>query len=186
MPSVRIDNDAVLAAAGALVDRGGIHALSLSRVAEALRVRPSALYTYVQNVDHLHHTLAVHATSTLTARLRTAAIGVAGEGAVRAMADAYRLFALECPGQFAAMLSPPPADDDADLAVATADLNAVLCLGLRGMGFTDDAADDAAASFRATLHGFVTLEAGRAEHLDGATFPMVIEILVQGLRASAA
>ncbi len=185
MPTIRIDNDAVLGAACVLVDGGGIHALSLSKVAAALSVRPSALYTYVDNVDHLHHVLAVRATTTLADRLRSAAIGVSGEAAVRAMADAYRAFAVECPGQFAAMLSPPPAGDADDLAEATEGLNAVLCLGLRGMGFDDDAAPEAAASFRATLHGFVTLEAGRAHHVDAGAFPGVVEVLVHGLRASA-
>ena len=180
MARAKIDLDTVLAAACDLIDHGGLDNLTLSNVAEALGVRPSALYTHVDGAGHLHHVVAVHATAGLAAHVRNAAVGVAGEDAIRSIALAYREFALRHPGQYAALVAPPMADGDA-LADASASLNEVLALALRSLGMVDGAATRAATSLRSTLHGFVALEAIDAHDVDGEHFEYVVALMVRGL-----
>lgn len=180
MAQARIDLDAVLAAACHLIDHEGIDELTLSNVAEALGVRPSALYTHIDGAGHLHHVVAIRATEGLTAHIRNAAVGVAGADAVRAIAIAYRDFAHRHPGQYAALVAPPSADGD-DLADASASLNEVLALALRSLGTVDDGANRSATSLRSTLHGFVALEAIEAHVVDGDHFDHLVTVLIRGL-----
>lgn len=180
MARARIDINAVLTAACELIDHGGLDSLTLSNVAEVLGVRPSALYTHVDSAGHLHHVVAVHATVGLVTHVRNAAVGVAGEDAVRSIAIAYRDFALRHPGQYAALVAPPSADGEA-LAEASASLNEVLALALRSLGMVDGDASQAATSLRSTLHGFVALEAIDAHDVDADHFDHVITLMVRGL-----
>ena len=89
-----------------LIDREGFEALSLSAVAEVLRVRPSALYGHVGGLDQLRDRIAVTATNHLTSAVGAAAMGVAGSNALDAIGHAYRGFAHGHPGQYSAILRP--------------------------------------------------------------------------------
>lgn len=180
MPRTRIDLDAVVTAAVALVDRAGMDALTLSNVAEELEVRPSALYTHVESVRHLHYVVAVQATSNLTATVRTAALGVSGDRALRSVAAAYREFATEHPGQYAATLA-PPATEDEELEAAGRELLEVLTLVLRGLGLAGGEAAGAALSMRSMLHGFLALQAYGGAARDAEHFDQIVGVLVQGL-----
>ena len=158
MPPVRrLSTGRVAVEAVAIVDQQGYDTLSVSGVAEALDVAPSALYTYCDGVAGLRNLVAVQATRNLTREVRDAATGAAGETALDAMADAYRSFAARFPGQFAATLSPPRRDDH-DLAEADADLLDVFVLVYGAMGFDADRSRSAARSTRSAIHGFLALE----------------------------
>ncbi len=184
MARTRIDNAGVIEAACSLADAGGLDALTLSAVAEVLGVRPSALYTYVDGAGHLHHVVAIQATHNLTDHVRRAAIGVAGENAVRAMAEAYRQFARSHPGQYAALVAPPDAVDD-QLRVASQSLQDLLVTVLAGLGLDDDIARQAATSMRSMLHGFVALETVAAHEVDADHFESVVTAMVLGLGITA-
>lgn len=165
MPRTRIDLNSVITAAIDLIDTAGLEALTLSNVAEALEVRPSALYTHVDGAGHLHYVVAVAATDNLTSTIRNAAIGVAGRDAVVAVAQAYREFARQNPGQYAATLSPPTADD-ARLDEACDNLLEVLVMVFQSLGLSEQQAANAAMSMRSMLHGFLALQSTitRTEH----------------------
>ena len=181
MPRSRIDLDAVIAAAVALIDAGGMEALTLSNVAEVLEVRPSALYTHVDGTRHLHYVVAVAATDNLTSTVRDAAVGVAGRDAVTSVAHAYHGFAMQHPGQYAATVA-PPTGDDRELARASDDLLAVLSAVLRGLGIDGPRSTAAAVSMRSSLHGFLALGPvdGRPDD-DGGHFELLLEMLIAGL-----
>ena len=179
MPRTRIDLDSVIAAAIELVDTDGLTSLTLSNVAHALDVRPSALYTHVDGAGHLHYVVAVAATDNLTTAIRNAAIGVAGHDAVIAVARAYHGFARQYPGQYAATLA-PPATDDVDLDEACASLLDVLGLVFRSLGLTEAQASGAAISLRSTLHGFLALQLA-ADNQAVSQIDLLLDALLHGL-----
>lgn len=185
MARTRITLPAVEAGALGVVDRVGFEALTLSAVADQLGVGPSALYTHVDGLDGLRHLVAVAATTNLTAAVRTAAIGTAGNAALDSMGTAYRTFARTHPGQFASTLLPPPSSDD-DLAAANRELLGVFVLVYGAMGLDAEASHLAARSTRSAIHGFLALE-----HVTGTTpghdaeYSHLLATLRRGIEASA-
>ncbi len=182
MARQRISLPRVTEEAIALIDREGFEALSLSAVANALRVGPSALYTHVDGLDGLRYLLAVTATGNLTSHVRNAAIGNAGDSALTRMGLAYRGFAHDHPGQFASTLLPPRSDED-ELAAANRALVEVFAMVYGAMGLDPHAALLAARSTRSAIHGFLALE-----HVFGASlghdaeYEHLLQTLQRGLR----
>ena len=152
----------MIACAGRLADQSGFSAVTLSMVASELGVATSALYNHCDGLDGLHHQLAVVATNELVQTLRTAAIGTEGDRALASMADAYRCFAFEHPGLFAATLR-PPASDDPRLSEANRSVVDTFALVFAAMGIDRESCERAARSTRSALHGFLALE-----HSDGS------------------
>ncbi len=163
MAKQRISLDHVTTEALVLIDQAGLDALSLSTVAEALQVGPSALYTHVDGLDGLRSLVAVAATNNLTAEVRNAAIGTSGTDALASMGAAYRGFAHDHPGQFASTLLPPRTGEP-ELGAANQALLDVFVLVYGAMGLDPDASKLAARSTRSAIHGFLALE-----HTTGTT-----------------
>lgn len=184
MPRARVTITLIHDVGLRIVDRDGFDALTLSNVAAALDVGPSALYTHVDGLDGLHHQIAIAATERLTVRVRDAAVGNAGADAIAAIGIAYRRFLHEHPGQFASLLRPPAAPDDTDaLRDATQRLLDVFDLVFRAMGMAPDESRLASRSTRSALHGFLALEhlTGTADHHD-AEYEHLLSTLQRGLR----
>lgn len=183
MPRQRVNLAQVMMTAVALVDHESLDALTLSAVAKKLGIRPSALYTYFESVEALRHAVAVQATINLAERLRNAAVGQAGADAIMALAETYRRFATDHPGQYAATLSPPTRPGD-DLAEAAGHLTDVFARVFVAYGHQGDDAIHAARAARSAIHGFVALEAGQGFHDQAdrdASFNHVVAIVINGL-----
>ncbi|MEM9565991.1 MAG: TetR-like C-terminal domain-containing protein [Actinomycetota bacterium] len=183
MPKQRVNLEEVTMTAMAIVDRQSLDALTLSAVAAELGLRPSALYTYFDNVDALRYAVAVRATTNLTDDLRNAAVGQAGNDAIVALAYCYRNFALRHPGQYAATLSPPQRPGD-DLTHASWGVTDVFARVIANFGHEGDKAIHAARAARSAIHGFVALEAGRSlsTRTDrDASFDHLIGTVISGL-----
>ena len=133
MPKQRLDPDTITRTAMAIVEEGGIDALSLSSVAQRLDVGPSALYSHVDGLEGLRQLVAMGAMRNMVTHVRRAAIGVSGPGAVRSVCDAYRGFALDHPGQFRSTMAPPLSAGD-EMASAHDELLDVLALVYQGAG----------------------------------------------------
>ena len=181
MARQRFDLSDLTSAAIELVDQSGLEGLSLSAVAEALGVGPSALYTHVEGLAGLRYLVAVTATDNLTVRVRDAAIGTSGDSALAAMGYAYRGFAQRHAGQFASTLLPPRSDVD-DLARANRSLVDVFMLVYAAMGLAPEQSHLAARSTRSAIHGFLALEhtAGTTPDHD-AEYRHLLETLQRGL-----
>ena len=158
MPRQRINLDTVLDEAAAVVDNDGRDELSLGRLADGLGVQPSALYNHVDGIDGLWHDLAVHATENLAEALRVSLVARSGPDAVRSLADAYRDFAHEHPGQFASTLL-PPVDAVDTLATAQAAIVDLFVTVMHTLGVEGERAVHCARLARSAIHGFVSLEA---------------------------
>jgi AcrR family transcriptional regulator len=159
VPRAGLSRPVVVAAAADLVDTTGFDRLTLAAVAARLGVRLPSLYKHIDSLDGLRRDLAVLAVTELGTAMGAAAVGRSGGAALRAVADAYRDYGQVHPGRFAATVRAPGADDAEHGAAAGAVMRVVLAV-LAGYGLAGDDAIDATRALRASLHGFVTLEAG--------------------------
>jgi len=159
MPRAGLDADSVVATAAAIGDADGLGAVTLARLATRLGVRAPSLYAHVGGLEDLRRRLGTRGARELAAALQGAAAGRARGDALRAVADAYRAYAREHPGTYAALQrAPAPAAGD-EAAAAAAQVVEVMRAVLRGYGLEGDDAIHAIRIIRAALHGFVTLEA---------------------------
>ncbi|MEO0494329.1 MAG: WHG domain-containing protein [Actinomycetota bacterium] len=176
-----LDHDDVLAAAFAILDRDGVDGVSLTAVAERLGVQPPSLYSHVAGLGGLLDDLAIAATADFGDTLRDSAVGVAGDDAVRAFAAAYRRWALTHPGCYELTLRRVERADK-----RTAGLGAVQTMDsiLAHYGLETREARRVGRALRASLHGFVSLQAadalGRGDHQ--ASFDAMLTLFLDGLQ----
>lgn len=179
MPRAGLSTDRVVAAAGDVADEVGLDGLTLTAVAERFGVAVPSLYKHVGGLDDLRQRLATVATLELGAALAA----VSPDGGLLALATAYRLFARNHPGRYQATVRAPAADDDA-LITASEQVLTTVFAALRRLAIPETRLVDAARGLRATLHGFVTLEAaggfGLPRDVD-ASFEFAIQRLEAGL-----
>ena len=177
----------VVAAAAAIADAEGIDAVTLASVAARLGVRSPSLYAHVEGLEGLRRLLALRAARRMGAALGGAAAGRTGLDALRSLAHAYRRFAQEHPGLYAAAQRAvrPGQDDELYRALAEPVIPAVRGLAEAGVGEEDRI--HLARAIRSALHGFVTLEQGGGfgmpESVD-ESFGRLVELLLSGVRAA--
>jgi AcrR family transcriptional regulator len=184
VPRAGLNPAVVVAAAADLADANGLDAVTLAAVAGAVGVRTPSLYNHVGGLDDVRRGVALTALREIGDALRDAAVGRAGDDALTAMAHAYRAYAREHPGRYAATQH-APADDDAELSAAGARAVDVLLAILRGYDLEGDAAIHAARAVRSALHGFVALEAGGGFGIQvdlDESFDRMVAALARGLR----
>ena len=181
MARIRLNSESLTGTALVFVDNAGYEALTVSAVAGELEVAPSAIYTHCDGLDGLRCLVAVAATNNLASQVRTAAIGTAGESALIAMGHAYRRFAHDHPGQFAAILRPPRTVDDA-WHLASQSVVDVFALVFSAMGLAPQESALAARSTHCAIHGFLALEhaSGTSDRHDDE-YRHLLETLQRGL-----
>jgi AcrR family transcriptional regulator len=181
MPRVGLDAEAVVRSASELADSEGLGALTLARLAHEVGVRPPSLYAHVDGLEDLRRRIGALGARELAEVLGTAAAGRAGRDALEAVAHAYRGYAREHPGRYAAL---QPAGRGAE---AQAVVDVVLAV-LRGYGLEGEGAIHAVRAIRAGLHGFVSLEAeggfGMPLSVD-ESFNRLVTLLHEGLEGVA-
>jgi AcrR family transcriptional regulator len=184
-----IDAEAVVTAAAELADTEGLDAVTLTRLADELGVRPPSLYAHIGGLDDLRRRLGARGNNELAAALGHAIEGRSGADALRALAVAYRDYAREHPGTYVALQrSRDLANDDEARAAGDAVVRIALA-GLRAYGLEGEEAIHAVRLIRITLHGFVTLEAGGGFAMDisaNETFERLLALLELGLRTQPA
>jgi hypothetical protein len=110
-------------------------------------------------------------------------MGKARADAILALAHAYRAFAKERPGLYAASLRAPDPGDLAHCA-ASDDILAILRAVLEGYGLRDDVAVHTIRGLRSLLHGFVSLELGGGFGLPldvDESFVRLVRVFIAGL-----
>jgi AcrR family transcriptional regulator len=122
----------------AQVAEGGPSALSLNAIAKQMRMSGPAIYRYFASRDELLTTLVVDAYGDLAETLRQAlqqARRRRPEARFRAVADAYRDWALEHPGRYPLLLGGGLARDDQPPEIAVASQRAMqhMLLALRDL-----------------------------------------------------
>ena len=97
----------------------------------------------------------------LAAALSRAAVGRSGKDALAGVAHAYRAFAKERPGLYAATMRAPNPDDEEHTAVSRDALDVAIAV-MRSYGIEGVDAVHAIRFYRSALHGFVAQEASGA------------------------
>jgi AcrR family transcriptional regulator len=183
----RLDQAAVVAAAARIADAEGLEAASLARVAAELGIRSPSLYNHVESHAALMRAVALESTGQLGDALRDAAVGRSREDALRSFAVAFRAYAIEHPGRYAASVPAPPADDEEAQAVAAAGVNVMVAV-IAGWGIEGDEAVHLVRVVRSALHGFISLELGGGFGLPldlDHSFDLLVDSLVAAIDAQA-
>ncbi|MFD8334498.1 TetR/AcrR family transcriptional regulator [Streptomyces solisilvae] len=188
MPRAGLDRATVIAAASELADEVGFAGLTMGLLAERVSVRTPSLYKHVDSLDALQRGIGLQAVRDIGAILTRAAVGRSGPDAVRAIAEAYRKWALDHPGRYAASVRAPRPEDEEYQAVAHESVQ-ILFDAVAGFGLTDERAIDAVRALRTVIHGFAGLESADAFQMErdpADSYRFVIDMLINGMRAEAA
>ncbi|MGW2418576.1 TetR/AcrR family transcriptional regulator [Streptomyces sp. NPDC001709] len=149
--------DRVVTAAAELADESGFENVTLSALARRFGVKDASLYSHVRGLADLRTRLALHAGGELIDRIAVAVAGHAGKDALTAFAGAYRAYALEHPGRYAAT----QIRIDQSLIAGSPALRrtAEITYGmLRAYGLDEPDLTDAVRLLRSTFHGYCALE----------------------------
>jgi AcrR family transcriptional regulator len=152
-----LDRAAVIQAAATLADSVGLEGITLAMLANHLGVRTPTLYHYVAGLDGLRRELALLGIHEAETRLGRAVMGKAGDDAVVALTSAYRAFAKERPGLYAATTYAPD-PDDAEWQKAGAAVVDIVLRALAAYHMPQDEALHAVRAIRSIVHGLVSLE----------------------------
>lgn len=158
MARVGLTAERLVAAAAELADEVGLDHVGISALARRFGVRDASLYSHVRNLQDLRTRLALHAGGELIDRIAVAVAGRAGKEALTAFAGAYRAYALEHPGRYAAT----QIRIDQTLVAGSPALRRTteITYGmLRAYGLDEPDLTDAVRLLRSTFHGYCVLEA---------------------------
>ncbi|MFJ6196692.1 TetR/AcrR family transcriptional regulator [Micromonospora sp. NPDC092111] len=150
-------------AAAELADEVGFEKLTVSALARRLGVRDASLYSHITNAQDLRMRVAALALAELADRVAAALAGRAGKDALVAFANAYRDYAKEHPGRYAAaQIELDPETAAASAARRHSEMTRAV---LRGYPLPEPDQTDAVRLLHGTLHGYVSLEkAGGFRH----------------------
>jgi AcrR family transcriptional regulator len=157
MARVGLTADRLVLAAADLADEVGFENVTLSALARRFGVKDASLYSHVRNLHELRTRVALLAGGEMIDRIASAVAGRAGKDALAAFADAYREYALERPGRYAAtqiridqtLVAESPAFR------RTAEITYGM---LRAYGLDEPDLTDAVRLLRSTFHGYCALE----------------------------
>ena len=146
-----------LTRAGAdLADEVGFEQVTVSAIARHFDVKVASLYSHVRSSQDLKTRIALLALEELADRVAAAVAGRAGKDALTAFANAYRDYALEHPGRWAATLSPlDPETAAASAGVRHAQMTRAI---LRGYDLSETDSTHAVRLLGSVFRGFVGLE----------------------------
>jgi AcrR family transcriptional regulator len=152
MPRAGLTSERVVAEAATVADEVGLDQLTLAAVAQRFGVALPSLYKHVKGLDGLQRDLAVLGMQQLAVALSRAAVGRSGKEALAAVAHAYRAFARERPGLYAATMRAPSPDDEEHTAVSRDALDVAIAV-MRSYGIEGVDSVHAIRFHRSPLHG---------------------------------
>ncbi|MFK3983352.1 TetR/AcrR family transcriptional regulator [Micromonospora sp. NPDC050397] len=143
-------------AAADLADEVGFENVTVSALARSFGVKDASLYSHIRNAQDLRARVAVLALAELADLAAAALAGRAGKDALVAFANAYRDYAKEHPGRYAAMqVELDPETAEASAARRHSDMTRAI---LRGYQLSEPDQTDAVRLMHSTFHGYVSLE----------------------------
>jgi AcrR family transcriptional regulator len=184
MPALsKTSDDAIAEAARRLIEEAR-EDFSMAAVAEAVGVRTPSLYKRYADREALLARVRRDAYDALRAAIAGPASEGKGGARIRAMALAYRRFALEHPKLYALLFAPEERADEATQRARVASAAPLLEI-LRDIAGPDDALS-AARTLTAFLHGYVTMLNAGAFKLGGdvdAAFVYGLDRILAGIAA---
>jgi len=157
MARAGLTEDLVVAEAERMADDVGLENVTMAALAQRLGVRQPSLYKHIASLAALRRAIALRTLTALSAELSRAAVGRSGEDALMAMARAFRQWVKAHPGRYQAGQRAPEPGDTVHEAAAAGVIELFTSV-LSSFDLSGDDAIDAIRSYRAALHGFVSLE----------------------------
>jgi AcrR family transcriptional regulator len=181
----RTSTDAIVGAGRALLERGGLEAVTMQAVADAVGVRAPSLYKRFAGRPALIRAIADDVAAELGGVIGPSLEIEDSVEAVRVLADRYRAFAHRSPGAYQLLFTNllPEANPSAEANAAAA--AGLLVLTERLVGRAQ--ALEAARLLTAFAHGFVSMELAGAFRLGGdvdEAFRFAIDSIIDGLLVS--
>jgi AcrR family transcriptional regulator len=156
VPRVGLTPARLTEAGAAMADEVGFEAVTLSALARRFEVQVASLYAHVPGSAELRNRIAVLALDEIADRAEAGLAGRSGREALQALGDAYRSYAREHPGRYAAATYPLDGSDESlRVGGRHAELSRAALRGYR-LGRTDEV--HAVRLVGATVRGFVDLE----------------------------
>lgn len=154
---MKLDLSIILEKTTELVDENGVDQLSLGSLAEKLGVRPPSLYNHFEGLNGLKQKLAIHGVEKLHEYMLQAAVGKAGDDAVRAVSESYIQFVRTHPGLYEASNRFVDANDKELQRVQESVVQLVVQV-LQAYNLNDETAIHMVRGLRSILHGFTSIE----------------------------
>ncbi|RRQ27820.1 TetR/AcrR family transcriptional regulator [Rhodococcus sp. Eu-32] len=162
--------------ASEMADDIGFDNLTVLALARSFGVKDASLYSHIKNLRDLRQRVAVASLAELADRVSDALAGRAGKDALVAFAGAYRDYAREHPGRYAATNFELDSD-----AVAKSDAHRHSQMSravLRAYDLGEPAETDAVRLLGSFFHGFIALEsAGGFSHTPRPTEESWVQML---------
>ncbi|HET9260605.1 MAG TPA: WHG domain-containing protein [Acidimicrobiia bacterium] len=152
----RTSLDEIVASGRELIETDGLRSLTMNRVAGMVGVRAPSLYKHVANRADLVRLIAEDVIGELLHRLEHAVTHEDPRADLEALAHSFRNFAKEAPGAYQLVFQSLPADARPDPERLEAAAAPVIRIAERLVG--RDRALEAARTFTAWAHGFVSME----------------------------
>ncbi|MEU5832898.1 WHG domain-containing protein [Streptomyces diacarni] len=147
----------LIRAGAELADEVGFDQVTVSALARRFDVKVASLYSHLKNSHDLKTGIALLALEELAERAADALAGRAGKDALAAFANAYRDYAREHPGRYAATRFPlDPRTAAASAGGRHAQMTRAI---LRGYDLPEPDQTHAVRLLGSVFHGFVSLEA---------------------------
>jgi AcrR family transcriptional regulator len=184
---VRLDKDRIVEAAGQIADSQGLEAVTASRLAEALRVKPASLYRHLANIDVVRDALAARALTQLIDLVGDSTRARTGRQAIQALAHAQRTYAQAHPGRYLAATRWGQ-EGGSQAALLRRTLQHLVADLLAGYQLAGDEALEVARCMVAALQGVVVLElsgAGGAPFEADQCYQRLLDMLDAGARSAA-
>jgi len=156
MARVGMTPERLTQAAAELADEVGFENVTVSALARRFGVKDASLYSHIRNAADLRVRVALLALTELADRVADALAGRAGKQALAAFANAYRDYARQHPGRYAAgQLRLDPEIAAASAARRHSDMTRAI---LRGYSVPSAEHNHAVRLLHSAFHGYVSLE----------------------------
>ncbi|GAP05447.1 transcriptional regulator, TetR family [Anaerolinea thermolimosa] len=179
-----LNRETIVEAAVELVNREGVGALTLHRLAAHVGVRPPSLYNHIHGMPGLLRELALFNARQLAEQMGRAVIGQSGAPALEKLANVYRAYIKANPGLYWISLSAPQPEDDIELIEAQQDIIQIALLVIESLGYQGEQALHIVRGLQSLVHGFTTLEnlGGFGLELDcEVSFQYIVSTFIRGI-----
>jgi AcrR family transcriptional regulator len=181
----RTSTDAIVGAGRALLETGGLDAVTMLAVADAVGVRAPSLYKRFDGRQALIRAIAQDVASELDAVVAPALTVDDPAEAVRLVADRYRAFARRSPGAYQLLFTNllPEANPSPEANAAAS--GGILTVMERVVG--RERSLEAARLVTAFAHGFVSMELAGAFRLGGdvdEAYRFAVDSIIEGLKVT--
>ncbi|WP_284642945.1 TetR/AcrR family transcriptional regulator [Paenibacillus silviterrae] len=188
MARAGLDRETIIRAAARIAESEGLENVTLASIAAELKVKTPSLYNHVEGLAGVRQGLAIFGIRQLGQRLGKAAMGKAGDDAIRDVGFAYVAFVREHPSLYEATMTAPDFEDPA-IMQASGEVVEILLRVLAYYQLEGEEALHIVRGLRSLTHGYASLELKQGFRMElnkDESFRKLLDLFIRGLHASLA